>query len=361
MRAVSTSRERLYLFDTTLRDGQQTPGVDFSLDDKLVIAGMLDDLGLDYIEGGYPGANPTDTALFAEERPMRAIFTAFGMVKRPGRSLANDAGFQDVLQGQGQGRLFRRQVVGLSRAPGARQRPTRRTCRRSGSRWRPPARRPGRRCVDCEHFFDGYKVQSRRMRSPAPGPPMRLARAGSCSATPTAGRCRRKSRSIVRDVAQTVPGTHLGIHAHDDTGQAVANSLAAVLAGVRHIQGTLNGIGERCGNANLVTIIPTLKIKDAFRDRFDIGVSDERLATLTHVSRAFDELLNRRPHTAGALCRSERLRHQGRHSCLGHPQGAGDLRACRARAGSAICAGCWSPTRRASPVSWPSSAGSASR
>ena len=87
-------RERLYLFDTTLRDGQQTPGVDFSLDDKLVVMEMLDSLGLDYIEGGYPGANPTDTALFSEERATRATFTAFGMVKRPGRSASNDPGLR---------------------------------------------------------------------------------------------------------------------------------------------------------------------------------------------------------------------------------------------------------------------------
>src|SRR6266508_1403809 len=89
-------KERLYLFDTTLRDGQQTPGVDFSLDDKLVVMEMLDSLGLDYIEGGYPGANPTDTALFAEDRRTRASFTAFGMVRRPGRSASNDPGLQDL-------------------------------------------------------------------------------------------------------------------------------------------------------------------------------------------------------------------------------------------------------------------------
>ena len=89
------TRERIYLFDTTLRDGQQTPGVDFSLEDKLVVMGLLDEMGVDYIEGGYPGGNPTDTALFATERKTRATFTAFGMTKRVGRSAAND----DVLAG----------------------------------------------------------------------------------------------------------------------------------------------------------------------------------------------------------------------------------------------------------------------
>ena len=97
-------------------------------------------------------------------------------------------------------------------------------------------------------------------------------------------------------MTKSVPGTHLGIHAHNDTEQAVANSLAAVDAGVRHIQGTLNGIGERCGNANLVSIIPTLVLKKAYRDRFETGIDEERLQNLTHVSRAFDELLNRTPN-----------------------------------------------------------------
>src|SRR5262245_58721631 len=91
------ARERLYLFDTTLRDGAQTNGVDFTLHDKLVIAGMLDDLGIDYVEGGYPGANPTDTELFAENRDLKTTFTAFGMTRRPGRSASNDPGLASLL------------------------------------------------------------------------------------------------------------------------------------------------------------------------------------------------------------------------------------------------------------------------
>src|SRR6185436_5323575 len=99
-------KERLYLFDTTLRDGQQTPGIDFSLEDKRVVIGMLDELGLDYIEGGYPGANPTDTQLFAEPRETRAAFTAFGMVKRAGRSAANDPGLNDLLSAKAKAICF---------------------------------------------------------------------------------------------------------------------------------------------------------------------------------------------------------------------------------------------------------------
>ncbi len=289
------SRERLYLFDTTLRDGQQTPGVDYSLDDKLVIAGMLDGLGIDYIEGGYPGANPTDTALFAEERSMQAIFTAFGMVKRPGRSVSNDAGLQELLRAHAAAICFvaKSWDYHVRLALGTTNEENLASIRQSVA----AARGAGKEVlVDCEHFFDGYKAN--------PAYALACARAAYDSGArwvvlcdTNGGTMPQEVEAIVREVARSVPGSHLGIHAHDDTGQAVANSLAAVMGGVRHIQGTLNGIGERCGNANLVTLIPTLKFKSAFRDRFEIGVSDHQLAGLTHVSRTFDELLNRRPYT----------------------------------------------------------------
>jgi 2-isopropylmalate synthase len=149
--------------------------------------------------------------------------------------------------------------------------------------------------VDCEHFFDGYKAN----------PDYALA----CATTALAAGARwivlcdtnggtlpHEVEAIVASVARHVPGDRLGIHAHDDTGQAVANSLAAVRAGARQIQGTLNGLGERCGNANLVTLIPTLALKPDFADRFEIGVSGDGLGSLTHVSRALDELLNRAPN-----------------------------------------------------------------
>src|SRR5205823_3717485 len=102
--------------------------------------------------------------------------------------------------------------------------------------------------------------------------------------------------TIVAATAARIPGEHLGIHAHNDTEQAVANSLAAVRAGARQIQGTLNGLGERCGNANLVSIIPTLKLKPEFATRFDTGVTDHKLKLLAQVSRTLDEMLNRAPH-----------------------------------------------------------------
>lgn len=288
------TRERLYLFDTTLRDGQQTPGVDFSLDDKLVVMEMLDQLGLDYIEGGYPGANPTDTALFAQARPTKATFTAFGMVKRAGRSASNDPGLQDILRAKVKAICF------VAKSWDYHVRVALQTTNEENlltiKDTIESAKAQGREVLlDCEHFFDGFKAN--------PAYALEVAKTAYevgarwvvlCDTN--GGTLPPEVSEIVREVTKTVPGSHLGIHAHNDTEQAVANSLAAVLAGVRQIQGTLNGIGERCGNANLVSIIPTLVLKKEFAERFETGVTEEKLATLTHVSRAFDELLNRSPN-----------------------------------------------------------------
>jgi 2-isopropylmalate synthase len=148
--------------------------------------------------------------------------------------------------------------------------------------------------VDCEHFFDGYKANPAYALDVAKNAYASGARWVVLCDT-NGGTLPHEIETIVRAVSSVIPGQNLGIHAHDDTGHAVANSLAAVLAGARQIQGTLNGLGERCGNANLVTLIPTLKLKKPFADQFEIGVTDAALETLTHVSRGFDELLNRQP------------------------------------------------------------------
>ena len=149
--------------------------------------------------------------------------------------------------------------------------------------------------VDCEHFFDGYKSD--------PDYALRFVRTARDAGArwvvlcdTNGGTMPSEVAQIVAEVSRVVPGDHLGIHAHDDTGQAVANTLAAVSAGVRQIQGTLNGIGERCGNANLTSIIPTLMLKPAYADRFEIGVSPEGLKGLTALSHRFDEIVNRAPN-----------------------------------------------------------------
>src|ERR671934_3023831 len=275
------ARERLYLFDTTLRDGAQTNGVDFTLNDKLAIARMLDELGIDYIEGGYPGANLTDTQLFAEERGLNATFTAFGMTRRPGRSTSNDPGLAALLEAKADAICFVAKSwdyhvrVALQTTVEENLASIRDSVR--------AAKAKGREVLlDCEHFFDGYKANPTFALACAKAAYDEGARWVVLCDT-NGGTLPHEIETIVKDVVGQIPGDHLAIHAHNDTEQAVANSLAAVRAGARQIQGTLNGIGERCGNANLISIIPTLKLKKYFADRFEIGTSDEQLKSLVHV------------------------------------------------------------------------------
>src|SRR3954452_7737553 len=288
------SRERLYLFDTTLRDGAQTNGVDFTLDDKLAIAGMLDDLGIDYVEGGYPGANPTDTQLFAENRNLDTIFTAFGMTRRPGRSASNDPGLAALLDAKADAICFVAKSwdyhvrVALETTLEENLASIRDSVR--------AAKQKGREVLlDCEHFFDGYKANPQFALACAKAAYDEGARWVVLCDT-NGGVLPHEVEAIVGEVVKTIPGNHVGIHAHNDTEQAVANSFAAVRAGARQIQGTLNGLGERCGNANLVSIIPTLKLKPQFADKFEIAISDDKLRTLVHVSHKLDEMLNRAPN-----------------------------------------------------------------
>src|SRR6202790_1047316 len=287
------SRERLYLFDTTLRDGAQMNGVDFTLADKLTIARMLDELGIDYIEAGYPGANPTDTSFFAERRPMQARLTAFGMTRRRGRSASNDPGLVALLDAQADAICFVAKSwdyhvrVALETTEEENLASIRDSVRAAKARGREVL-------LDCEHFFDGYKAKPAFALASAKAAYEEGARWVVLCDT-NGGTLPHEVERIVGEVCAKIPGDHVGIHAHNDTEQAVANSFAAVRAGARQIQGTLNGLGERCGNANLVSIIPTLKLKPEFSQKFDIGVPDEKLQTLAHVSHTLDEMLNRAP------------------------------------------------------------------
>jgi 2-isopropylmalate synthase len=288
------TKERVYLFDTTLRDGQQTPGVDFSIEDKITIARMLDAFGIDYVEGGYPGANPTDTAFFGEKRTKRASFVAFGMTKRAGVSASNDPGIAALLQSASDAICYvaKSWDYHVKVALGCTNEENLESIRASVE----AAIAAGKEAmVDCEHFFDGYKANPAYALACAKTAYDAGARWVVLCDT-NGGTLPAEVRRIVEAViAAGIPGGYLGIHAHDDTGQAVANSLAAVEAGVRQVQGTLNGIGERCGNANLISIVPTLMLKPAFAERFETGVTPEALAGISRLSRAFDELLNRAP------------------------------------------------------------------
>src|SRR5215471_3913579 len=287
-------KERLYLFDTTLRDGAQMNGVDFTVQDKLKIAALLDDLGVDYVEGGYPGANPTDTELFAIPRKLATTFTAFGMTRRPGRSASNDPGLVALLDAKADAVCF------VAKASDYQVRVALETTLeenlasiRDSVR---AAKAKGREVLlDCEHFFDGYKANPQYALACAQAAYAAGARWVVLCDT-NGGTLPHEVEAIVGKVIARIPGSHVGIHAHNDTEQAVANSLAAVRAGARQIQGTLNGLGERCGNANLVSLIPTLKLKPDFADRFDIGVPDDKLKSLLHASRTLDEMLNRAPN-----------------------------------------------------------------
>ncbi|WP_050629001.1 citramalate synthase [Bradyrhizobium viridifuturi] len=293
------SRERLYLFDTTLRDGAQTNGVDFTLQDKQVIAGMLDQLGIDYVEGGYPGANPTDTEFFSKKPDFdHARFTAFGMTRRPGRSASNDPGLAGILEAKADAICFvaKSSAYQVRVALETTNEENLASIRDSVA----AAKALGREVmVDCEHFFDGYKEDRDYALACAKAAYQAGARWVVLCDT-NGGTMPHEIETIVADVVTQVPGAHVGIHAHNDTEQAVANSLAAVRAGARQIQGTLNGLGERCGNANLCSLIPTLKLKQEFSDKFEIGVTTEKLATLMKVSRTLDDMLNRAPNRHAA-------------------------------------------------------------
>src|SRR5579863_10271547 len=287
------TRERLYLFDTTLRDGAQTTGVDFSLEDKRQVAAMLDRLGVDYIEGGYPGANPIDTKFFERRPTMRARFAAFGMTKRPGRSAHNDPGLAALLAADADAIVFvaKSWDYHVHVALGCTLDENLESIEASVR----AALLAGRESmVDCEHFFDGYKAN--------PDYALACARAAHAAGArwivlcdTNGGTLPDEVERIVREVARAIPGDCLGIHAHDDTGNAVANSLAAVRGGARQIQGALNGLGERCGNANLVSLIPTLVLKSELNERFETGVSGEALRDISKISHTFDALLNRAP------------------------------------------------------------------
>src|SRR6185503_4049113 len=304
------SKERLFLFDTTLRDGAQTMGVDFSVEDKRQIALALDQLGLDYIEGGWPGANPTDTAFFADRPPLtRARFTAFGMTKRSGRSAANDPVLAAVLNAGVDavclvGKAHGYQVDVALEIP----RPENiENITQSIAAVVEKKREP---LFDAEHFFDGWKAD-RDYAFACIEAAHQAGAAWIVLCDTNGGVMPEEAYGIVSAVKDRLPEARLGIHAHNDTEQAVAVSLAALRAGARQIQGTLNGLGERCGNANLCSLIPNLMLKEPYASLFETGVTAEALARITHVSRLLDEILNRAPHRHAPYVGPSAFAHKG--------------------------------------------------
>ena len=289
------SREKIHLFDTTLRDGAQTQGVDFSIDDKLKIAKALDDLGVDYIEGGWPGANPTDTEFFQKKIKLNnSVLTAFGMTKRSGRSADNDPGLSSILNSNtpavclvGKSWDFHVDVaLGISNEENLEN------ISESAKLF---VKKKKEFMFDAEHFFDGFKNNKEYALSCIKSAYDNGARWIVLCDT-NGGTLPNEVSEIVNEVAKSVPGKNLGIHAHNDTGNAVANSLAAVLSGARQIQGTINGLGERCGNANLMSVIPTLYLKETYSKNYEINIKKENIGKLTQCSRLLDEILNRKPN-----------------------------------------------------------------
>ncbi|MDC0115989.1 citramalate synthase [Octadecabacter sp.] len=286
--------ERLYLYDTTLRDGQQTQGVQFSTAEKHAVAAVLDELGVDYIEGGWPGANPTDSEFFDRAPKTRATMTAFGMTKRSGRSADND----DVLAAVMNAATPAVCLVGkthdfhVETALGI---PLDENIDNITASITHVVNSGRETLFDAEHFFDGFKAN--------PDYTIRATKAAYDAGARWVVLCDTNGGALPHDVRKGVralieagvPGDYIGIHTHNDTENAVANSLVAVAAGARQIQGTLNGLGERCGNANLTTLIPTLLLKEPYASQFETGVTQEALKGLRRASQMLDEVLNRVP------------------------------------------------------------------
>ena len=300
------SENRIWLFDTTLRDGGQTRGVDFSKADKIAISAALDEIGVDYIEGGWPGANPTDDAFFANPPKTRtARMVAFGMTRRGGRSTANDPGLNAVIGADVPATC----LVGktwdfhVETAINTSLEENLDMIRDSVAA---SVARGHESMFDCEHFFDGYK------HNPDYALECVLAAHEGGAAwvilcDTNGGALPHEVFDIVSAVHEALPEVRLGIHCHNDSGVAAANSLAAIRAGARQVQGTINGLGERCGNADLITLIPTLVLKLGY----DTGIAEENLPRLMGLSRMLDERLNRAPNAHAPYVGEAAFAHKG--------------------------------------------------
>jgi 2-isopropylmalate synthase len=281
---------KISLFDTTLRDGTQMEGVSLSVGDKVKIARMLDEFGVHYIEGGWPASNPKDTEFFKRARDLglkRAKLTAFGSTRKVKSRAADDANLKAILEADTPavsifGKSWLLHVTQVLRAA---PEENLEMIRDSVSF----LKQNGREVIyDAEHFFDGYRadaeyaLQTVRAAAEAGADWIVLCDTNGGSLPSFVADATRRVRALVK--------TPLGIHAHNDGDMAVANSLSAVEAGCTHVQGTINGLGERCGNANLISIIPALQLKMGHT-----CVDAEKLQDLTELSRTVSEIANMRP------------------------------------------------------------------
>jgi 2-isopropylmalate synthase len=288
MSKIISKRPRVYLYDSTLRDGAQTSTVNFSVQNKIQIAKMIDDLGIDFIEGGWPGANPIDDEFFNNLPSLKkSQFVAFGMTRRVNSSAGNDNALNALINSPAQSIC----IVGkcwdfhLSHALHI-------TAQENLSMIEDSIRQITKKnklaMFDAEHFFDGYK-SSPEFAIEVVKTAYKAGARWIILCDTNGGTLPFEIKQIVSEVIKHIPGENLGIHCHNDTENAVANSISAVEAGVRQIQGTINGLGERCGNANLISIIPILALKL----NYDIGIDQSQLKNLTKISHFLDDILNK--------------------------------------------------------------------
>jgi 2-isopropylmalate synthase len=305
----STQKMLVQIYDTTLRDGTQREGISLSLQDKIRITRILDDLGVAYIEGGWPGSNPKDAAYFeaARDLPLRhARIAAFGSTCRVGSTPADDENIKALVDSQAPVVT----VVGKSWLLHVHE--VLRTTPQENLRLIQESvaylKGLGREVIyDAEHFFDGYKADSEYAIET-----LRAAYIGGADCITlcdtNGGSMYWEVEKMACDVLTALPaGVRLGIHTHNDGEQGVANSLAAVRSGATLVQGTINGYGERCGNANLCSIIPDLLLK--------MGISclpnADQLRDLTHVSRTVAEIANLPPDNHLAYVGRSAFAHKG--------------------------------------------------
>ncbi len=280
------------LYDTTLRDGTQQEGISLSVDDKLRVARTIDSLGLPYIEGGWPGANPKDTEFFkraaeGELELATATLVAFGMTRRPNREAAGDENLAALLEARTPvvTLVGKSDIRHVTEAIGTTGEENLAMLQSSFELLRAEGRRA---FYDAEHFFDGYR-RDREYALDA----LRAAVAGGAECVvlcdTNGGMLPDTVERVVSDVVDAVGrDVQIGIHVHNDTDCAVANSLVAMKAGVTHVQGTINGIGERTGNANLSSLIPNLALKMGL----DGVVGDGAVGRMTHVAHRVAEIMN---------------------------------------------------------------------
>ena len=307
----NNDNQKIYLFDSTLRDGFQARGVDFTPNDKFEITKRLIDFGIDYIEGGFPGANPTDEFFFGNLPQEITDFgnskiVAFGMTRRANTPASADKSLNNVIKANTGyvclvGKSWDFHVTNALNIS-----------LEENTELVADSIKYAINCgvkevmLDAEHFFDGFKHNKEYA--------LKLVKTAYDAGARWVVLCDTNGGSmpneiftIVSEVARHIPHSHIGIHCHNDTENAVANSLEAVRAGARQVQGTIGGYGERCGNANLISLIPTLKFKLGYL----LSVPDEKLQKLTKLNNSLDDLLNRPRYKHAAYVGENAFAHKG--------------------------------------------------